>query len=128
MRQEMQGRSRKVPACGCSLCRETSSTGKAHVAASSPKPASWAHPDEALGQPVPRASTVEAGGGRQSRALEHWRSWAPLSWASPGPRARTHMGLISVSFGVSPPQRKGFSCLTRARRPQKGTNLPTPPQ
>lgn len=42
---------------------------------------------------------------------EHWRSRGPLSWVSPG------QGLSSMSFGVSPPQRKGFHCLIRAPGP-----------
>lgn len=40
---------KQVPACGCRRC----STGKSRMAASSPKPASRAHPDGALGQPCP---------------------------------------------------------------------------
>ena len=51
---------------GASLWLQRMQRNDQHVAASSPKPTGWAHPDEAPGQPVSRASTLEAGG----RSLE----------------------------------------------------------
>ena len=67
--------------------------------------------------PASRRQEAEPGPGARETS-------GSLILGNPGPRPRANVGLISVSTGVSPPQRKDVPCLPRALRPLKVMSLP----